>query len=193
MSDEVFERLVREVVDLRKQRDDLHRANNEEVERRRAAERNTASAMVREFSQAFGVPMAEKLGLPEPQLCLSESYRYDYVEILRALKTCPKPANGSIRQLRVSLLCEEMAEYLQAELEDDIQGIADGLTDVHYIKEGTMLAYGIPSDPCMAEVHRSNMAKLGPDGKPIMRADGKIAKPDGWQAPDIAGILERAK
>lgn len=49
----------------------------------------------------------------------------------------------------------------------------------------------LPIDKVMAEVHRSNMAKIWDDGKPHYRADGKVAKPEGWTAPDIAGVLDR--
>lgn len=156
--------LLREVADLRKQRDDLHRACNEEVERRRAAERSTASAMVREFSRVFGVPIADRPTLPDFDLA----------------------------KLRTDLLREEFEEYIEAEASDDLVGIADALADMLYIIHGTALCYGIPLDEVFAEVHRSNMAKLGPDGKPTMRADGKVMKPEGWTPPDIAGILELA-
>jgi predicted HAD superfamily Cof-like phosphohydrolase len=37
------------------------------------------------------------------------------------------------------------------------------------------------------------MAKVGEDGKPKYREDGKVAKPEGWQPPDIAGIIEKAR
>ena len=52
-------------------------------------------------------------------------------------------------------------------------------------------ALDLPIDEVMAEVHRSNMAKLWDDGKPHYRADGKAEKPEGWAAPDIAGVLDR--
>lgn len=52
-------------------------------------------------------------------------------------------------------------------------------------------AYDIPFDEVFAEVHRSNMSKLV-DGSPIYRADGKVAKPETWTAPDVAAVLARA-
>ena len=39
------------------------------------------------------------------------------------------------------------------------------------------------------EVHRSNMAKVGPGGKVLRREDGKILKPEGWTPPDLKGVL----
>ena len=92
------------------------------------------------------------------------------------------------RILRKNLLWEEHNEYLEAEWEDDIVGIADALADIIYIACGTAVSYGIPLDRVFAEVHRSNMAKLV-DGKPIRREDGKILKPEGWTPPDTKGAV----
>ncbi|NYH88835.1 hypothetical protein F4554_001473 [Actinopolymorpha rutila] len=58
-----------------------------------------------------------------------------------------------------------------------------------YVIYGTACEYGIPLDAVLAEVHRSNMSKLGPDGRPILRADGKVVKGPGFSAPEIAPIL----
>lgn len=52
--------------------------------------------------------------------------------------------------------------------------------------------HSIPLQAVFDEVHRSNMAKLGPDGTPIRREDGKVLKPAGWTPPDIAGVLGKA-
>lgn len=99
------------------------------------------------------------------------------------------PEDVSIRDLRIDLLQEEFEEYLEAEEKADIVGIADALADIIYIACGTAVAYGIPLDKVFEEVHRSNMAKLV-DGKVIRRADGKVLKPEGWNPPNIAGILK---
>lgn len=93
------------------------------------------------------------------------------------------------RELRVKLLREEWEEYLEGEADDDIVEIADALADMVYIAYGTAVAYGIPLDKVFEEVHRSNMSKLGPDGKPIYREDGKVLKPESWSPPDISSIL----
>ena len=95
------------------------------------------------------------------------------------------------RTLREKLLEEEFNEYMRAELNDDLVEIADALADIIYIACGTAVSYGIPLDDVFAEVHRSNMAKLV-DGKVIRREDGKIQKPEGWTAPDIRSVLDKA-
>ena len=93
------------------------------------------------------------------------------------------------RLLRRKLLWEEFQEYIEAEQKNDFIGIADALADMNYIINGTALTYGIPLDKVFEEVHASNMRKLGPDGKPIRREDGKVIKPEGWRPPAIEDIL----
>ena len=104
----------------------------------------------------------------------------------------PALPDEPLRQLRIDLLREEMDEYLQGETNDDIVEIADALADIIYIACGTAVAYGIPLDRVFAEVHRSNMSKLGEDGKPIYREDGKVLKGPNYTPPDVKGVLEQA-
>lgn len=93
------------------------------------------------------------------------------------------------RNLRMKLMSEEFNEYMEGEQKDDIENVAKELADIIYIVCGTAASYGIPLDTVFDEVHKSNMAKLGPDGRPKRREDGKILKPDGWTPPDIKSIL----
>lgn len=93
------------------------------------------------------------------------------------------------RKLRMKLLEEEYHEYRYAERGDDLVKIADALADMLYIIGGTALEYGIPLDKIFLEVHRSNMSKLGKDGKPILREDGKILKGPDYTKPDIARVI----
>lgn len=95
----------------------------------------------------------------------------------------------SERRLRVDLLQEEWDEYVDAEEGDDIVAIADALADIIYVAYGTALTYGIDLDHILTLVHESNMDKLGPSRQPIYRDDGKVAKPDDWAPPDVAGGL----
>lgn len=150
------------------------------------------SAMVAEFHRTFSVPVKTLPELPKKFLCLSDSYKIAYREITGALAECPDAAPDNRRQLRVSLLLEEVREYIEAELANDLVGIADALADMAYIIHGTAHEYGIPLDEVSGEVHRSNMSKVGPDGKAEVRPDGKILKGPGFTRPDIAGILARA-
>lgn len=103
----------------------------------------------------------------------------------------PQFPDENERNLRKRLLAEEYEEYMNAEFDNDLIEVADALADLIYIACGTAVAYGIPLDKVFEEVHRSNMAKLV-DGKPIYREDGKVLKPEGWTAPDIAGVLNKS-
>jgi predicted HAD superfamily Cof-like phosphohydrolase len=98
----------------------------------------------------------------------------------------PDPAE---RELRLRLLKEEYEEYIQGECKNDVENIAKELADIIYIVCGTAASYGIPLDRVFDEVHKSNLSKLGEDGKPLRREDGKILKPQGWKPPDIKSIL----
>lgn len=71
----------------------------------------------------------------------------------------------------------------------DIVAVADALGDLEYVVNGAALEMGINLPEIVKEVHRSNMTKLGPDGKPIYREDGKILKGEGYEPPQLEKIL----
>ena len=93
------------------------------------------------------------------------------------------------RELRLELIQEELDELAQAIDERDMVQIADALTDLLYVVYGAGHAFGIDLDECFQEVHSSNMSKLGPNGKPIHREDGKVMKGPGYFEPDLENIL----
>lgn len=99
---------------------------------------------------------------------------------------------NSLRSLRKRLLEEEYNEYVTGEDNNDLVEIADAIADILYIAYGTAVSYGLPMDEIFDEVHASNMSKLGDDGKPIYREDGKILKGPEFFKPDIAAIIERS-
>ena len=68
--------------------------------------------------------------------------------------------------------------------------VADALTDILYVTYGAGHAFGIDLDKCFTEVQRSNMSKLGEDGKPIYREDGKVMKGPNFSEPDLESILQ---
>ena len=87
------------------------------------------------------------------------------------------------------LVFEEYDELVDAILANNLVEVADAITDLLYViaQQGTVL--GLPIDALLREVHRSNMSKLGEDGKPIYREDGKVLKGPNFSEPDIAGVL----
>jgi predicted HAD superfamily Cof-like phosphohydrolase len=94
-----------------------------------------------------------------------------------------------LAKLRIALLEEEVGEFVTASEKGDLIGIADALADIAYVVYGTALTYGIDLDSVLQEVHRSNMSKLGADGQPLLRGDGKVIKSEQYFPPDIASIL----
>lgn len=95
-------------------------------------------------------------------------------------------------KLRFDLMAEENEEYLEAAENDDLVEVADALGDMLYILCGTILEHGMQYkiEEVFNEIQRSNMSKLGADGKPIYRNDGKVMKGPNYFKPDIAKILE---
>jgi len=93
--------------------------------------------------------------------------------------------------LRFNLMDEENREYLEAVNNNDVVEMADALGDMLYILCGTILEHGMQHkiEEVFHEIQRSNMSKLGEDGKPIYREDGKVLKGPNYFKPDIAGIL----
>ena len=97
--------------------------------------------------------------------------------------------NNKILKLRYDLIEEELLELKEAIKQKNITETADALTDILYVTYGAGHAFGIDLDRCFAEVQRSNMSKLGEDGKPIYREDGKVLKGPNYSEPDLKNTL----
>lgn len=109
-----------------------------------------------------------------------------------AVKDAPDLSDGGINALRVTLLQEELDELREALAAGDTVEVLDALTDLQYILDGTYLSLGFHALKRAAfdEVHRSNMSKLGADGKPIYReSDRKVLKGPNYTPPDLRAIL----
>ncbi|MGD1945107.1 MAG: hypothetical protein ACFB0A_02280 [Croceivirga sp.] len=105
----------------------------------------------------------------------------------------PKANLGKDKNLlRYKLMREENEEYLEAATEGDLEEVADALGDMLYILCGTILEHGMQYkiDEVFEEIQRSNMSKLGANGKPIYREDGKVLKGPNYFKPNIAKILK---
>ena len=66
---------------------------------------------------------------------------------------------------------------------------ADALADLIYVIYGMALETGIDLASVLAEVQRSNMSKLGADGKPVYREDGKVLKGPDYFPPNVEAVL----
>lgn len=95
--------------------------------------------------------------------------------------------------LRYNLMKEENEEYLEAANDGDLVEVADALGDMLYILCGTIIEHGMQHkiEEVFEEIQRSNMSKLGEDGAPIYREDGKVLKGPNYFKPNIEEILNR--
>jgi len=95
-----------------------------------------------------------------------------------------------IVKLRYHLIKEELSELQNAIKTKDLKEIADALTDILYVTYGAGHAYGIDLDKCFKEVQKSNMSKLGEDGKPIYNEKGKVMKGPKYFEPNLKQFVE---
>ena len=93
--------------------------------------------------------------------------------------------------LRFELMREENEEYLDAVRDNDLIEIADALGDMLYILCGTIVEHGLQHkiEQVFDEIQRSNMSKLGEDGKPIYREDGKVLKGPNYKPADLSDLV----
>lgn len=124
---------------------------------------SSPAALVREFHLAFGLDA----------------------------RSTPTEVSPDLAAHRAELLAEEAAEVAEVSVTGPLDQLAHELADVVYVAYGTALVHGIDLDQVIAEIHRSNMTKIGPDGTVARRADGKVLKGAHYEAPDVAAVLRR--
>lgn len=110
------------------------------------------------------------------------------------VKDAPDICDAKTNALRINLLAEELEELKEALDNGDIVEVLDALTDLQYVLDGAYLSFGLQhvKHRAFAEVHRSNMSKLGADGKPVRReSDGKVLKGPDYFKPDLSQFIER--
>ncbi len=105
------------------------------------------------------------------------------------VKKKPSLSSDKINNLRINLIQEELNEFKEAISNKDLKEAADALTDILYVTYGAGHAFGINLDNCFDEVQKSNMSKLGSDGKPIYNENGKVMKGPNYFKPDLNKFL----
>jgi len=128
---------------------------------------DTPLQMVTAFSKAMGQP----LGLDHP-----------------GPEDLDHPSNDAL-WLRWKLIREEYYELSDAIDDEPNQNILKELADLVYVVYGYAATFGWDLDEAVRRVHTSNMSKLGDDGKPILRADGKVLKSDNYQKPSLEDLV----
>lgn len=107
------------------------------------------------------------------------------------VRSTPTEVSPRLAAHRGELLAEEAAEVAEVSVSGPLDRLAHELADVVYVAYGTALVHGIDLDAVLAEIHRSNMTKVGPDGRIVRRADGKVLKGEHYEAPDVSAVLHR--
>ena len=105
------------------------------------------------------------------------------------VKTKSSLSTEKINKLRIDLIKEELEELKEAMKNKDLLEVADALTDILYVTYGAGHAFGIDLDKCFDEVQKSNMSKLGKNGKPIFNEFGKVMKGPNYFKPDISKFI----
>ncbi|PCI98885.1 MAG: hypothetical protein COB14_07245 [Alphaproteobacteria bacterium] len=128
------------------------------------SEQKTTLDQVQEFHETYGLPVLD----------------------------APHISDEKTNDLRINLLAEELDELKEALEQGDMVETLDALIDLQYVLDGAFLSLGMAhlKTPAFDEVHRSNMSKLGADGKPIRReSDGKVLKGPDYFKPDMAQFV----
>jgi predicted HAD superfamily Cof-like phosphohydrolase len=143
-------------------------------------------AQVAQFHRAFGYPVRSVPAVPES----ANEIRLRLRLILEEFQELVEAHTRGDLFSWVNDAFHDIRNHIDSTMPDDVDLVAtaDALADLDYVIAGTRLTYGIPGAEVAAEVHASNMRKVG--GKPD--ENGKLQKPDGWTPPNVEGVLRRA-
>jgi predicted HAD superfamily Cof-like phosphohydrolase len=149
----------------------------------------SAQEMVREFHEVFRHPVPEGLTPVDDETARLriELIREEFEEFAQGI------TGNDTTRVDVTITTEvghgHLTDATEATYTPDLVEIADALADLAYVVYGAAIVHGIDLDAVVAEVHRSNMSKLGEDGQPLRREDGKTLKGPNYFPPDIAKVL----
>lgn len=151
-----------------------------------------------QFHAVFGHPIAVTPTELTPGQVLTrvKFIAEELVEALAAVSNTKDELYEGVTQLMEALQDAEDKSVKNGDVnaENKLVALADAFTDINYFTQGTFTMMGVQPQPLFDIVQEANMAKLGPDGKPIYReSDGKIMKPEGWEAPEpkLAAEIEK--
>lgn len=88
--------------------------------------------------------------------------------------------------LRRRLIVEEFQELMAAPYLDEVMKEA---IDLMYVITGMFVEFGWDMEEAFDRVHQSNMTKLGEDGRPQHREDGKIIKGPNYVPADMSDLV----
>ena len=94
------------------------------------------------------------------------------------------------RTMQRDLIAEEFKEFVSAFQSEPYENQLKELADLVYVCYQFAENMEWDLDEALRRVHRSNMSKLGLDGKPIRRSDGKVLKGPNYQAPTLNDLIQ---
>jgi len=146
---------------------------------------------VREFHTAFDHPINLLPSVPAPLMRLLR-FRLIFEEAMEFGRAVGVRGLCSIPQASFEALVNEACSTFEIDPEAkvDLPEAADALGDLDYVVQGANLVFGFPAVEVLDEIHRANMSKLGEDGKPLRRDDGKILKGPNYTPPDVLKVLQ---
>ena len=168
------------------------------------------------FHECMGLPIGDDVRLAPPvsqRILRGKLLIEEVFETLKAMGLTLGIREGADIFDESNVMDLLVIEHVEGSRYDAVE-TADGLADIKVICNGTAAAFAIPLTEVADEVFFSNMAKLDEEGNPIVnhcndcrddiahpleqcgltdkeKPHGKLLKPAGWQAPDIAGVLAR--
>ena len=113
-----------------------------------------------------------------------------FKDIERFGSACDQQPSVDNYAMYLDLITEEYNELREAiEANDRVEQL-DALVDILVVTMGAIRAGGFDGEGAWKEVMNTNFAKINPEtGKVIKREDGKVLKPEGWKAPELAPFL----
>lgn len=152
-----------------------------------------------QFHEAFDLHNAEMPDLPfytDPEVHMELARAAHILNMVSKdlRRFCEANPDKSIMPMRGHLMTEELAETLDAMSKGDLLMTMDGFADQRYVQDGSILALGLARGflPAFREVHRSNMTKLGADGKPVLSDGGRVIKGPHYEKPNLYPALDEA-
>lgn len=163
------------------------------MNKKKTIQKDVGIETVREFATAFDAVIHEVPTIPDEPLTqevltrVAAKMKY----LGQELKEQSALLGGSLILVRLQLVQEELAELAQGLLNKDPVECLDALTDLTYVVDGAYLSFGLADFKLAAleEVHRSNMTKLGDNGKPIISESGRVVKGPNYEPPNLKKVL----
>lgn len=155
----------------------------------------TTLQRVRQFHQAFGIEDPKLPSVPTPNKEEAVQLAVLAGQMQLIAQTCHRLAEKSHCKsfLRLQLIQEELAELAEAFSTENPVDVLDALTDIQYVLDGTYLTCGMDDglkEAAFDEVQKSNLSKLGEDGKPILNEAGRIQKGPNFFRPNLLKIYQ---